>query len=199
MTNPNNFGHATVRLAAAPVAFDNSNGSKNIKFSGYMDNNFKSRDGSWGSQKVPFETYLRETTEAARTPFAAMREGDIVNISYHLEDGSYRDKKTGQMVYPGPKVIVDNIWFVEPKSVRDARATAKASQNQAPAQPAPAAAPQRPGPVVAQSAQTVQQTPVVVPAQAQPQPAAGQPMAVPAQVVQAQGNATMANLRSEPI
>lgn len=184
MTNPNNFGHATVRLAAAPVAFDNSNGSKNIKFSGYMDNNFKSRDGSWGSQKVPFETYLPETTDAAKTPFAAMREGDIVNISYHLKDGSYQDKNTGQMVYAGPKAIVDDVWFVEPKSARDARAATKAAQNQASAQPAPAAAPQQPQPVVAQSAQTVQQTPVTVPAQTQPQPAAGQPMAVPAQVVQ---------------
>ncbi|NKY96599.1 hypothetical protein [Nocardiopsis alborubida] len=194
MTNPNNFGHATVRLAADPVAFSNANGSKNIKFSGYMDNNFKSRDGNWGSQKVPFETYIRETTDATKTPFAAMREGDIVNIAYHLEDGSYRDKKTGQMVYAGPKVIVDDIWFVEPKSIREARAQAKASRNQAPAQSAPSAAPQQPQPVVAQPAQTVQQTPVAVPAQAQPQPAAGQPMAVPARVAQAQGNAIVNEL-----
>lgn len=194
MTNPNNFGHATVRLAADPVAFSNANGSKNVKFSGYMDNNFKSRDGNWGSQRIPFETYIRETTDATKTPFAAMREGDIVNISYHLEDGSYLDKKTGQMVYAGPKVIVDDIWLVESKSIREARAQAKASRNQAPAQPAPVAAPQQPQPVVAQPAQTVQQTPVAVPAQAQPQPAAGQPMAVPARVAQAQGNAMVNEL-----
>lgn len=196
MTNPNNFGHATARLAADPVAFSNANGSKNIKFSGYMDNNFKSRDGNWGSQKIPFETYIRETTDANKTPFAAMREGDIVNIAYHLEDGSYLDKKTGQMVYAGPKVIVDDVWFVEPKSTREARAKAKAkaSQQQAPDQPAPVAAPQQPQPVVAQPAQTVQQTPVTVPAQAQPQPAADQSMAVPARVAQAQGNAMVNEL-----
>lgn len=181
MTNPNNNGNQIVRLAADAVVFQNRDGSHNVKFNGYAQNNFRSRNGEWGSQRLPFESgYIDPQTDVSKLPFAQARGGDLVAMTTHLEDATYTPAGAQQPEY-GVRVVVDDFWFQEPKSVRDARAAEKAAKAaQAQNAQAPVAQPQAAAqPAVAPQAQPVQG----VPAWAQEQPATQQPaVAVPQQV-----------------
>lgn len=184
MTNPNNHGTQIGRMAADAKIFANNDGSHNVKFSAYVQQNFKSRDGEWGSDRLPFESgYLRPETDVTKVPFANAREGDLVSMVTHIEDATYTPEGSDKPAY-GIRVVVDDFWFQESKSVRDARAAEKAakrSQDGNTAQaPAPAAQP-----AAGQSAQPVVNQTVPTWAQAQSAPVAAAPVSVPAQAQQA--------------
>lgn len=139
MSNPNNNGNVIGRLAADPKVFPNQDGSSKVLISVYADNNFKSRNGDWGSQAIPLETFVNAGTDVARTPYGSAHEGDVVAVTTHLENQKFQ--RGGQTVYE-LKAIADDIWFVEPKRVRDARRASKLeAENQKLQAQAPAAAP----------------------------------------------------------
>lgn len=188
MTNPNNNGTQIGRIAADAKIFANNDGSHNVKFNAYVQQNFRSRNGEWGSDRLPFESgYLKPGTDVTTVPFANAREGDLVAMSTHVEDATYTPAGANEPVY-GIRLVVDDFWFQEAKSVRDGRAADKAAkraqgqnvQTQPAAQPAPTAQP-----AAAQNTQPAAQAPAgqTVPAWAQEQtaPVAAQPVAVPAQ------------------
>lgn len=116
MTNPANFGSATVRLAADPTVFTNTDGSRSVTLSGYADHNYTSRDGKVGSDNIQFNAFVAKD----RQPGALTRihKGDLVQITYSLRTESF--ERAGKTVYE-LRAIVDNISFLEPKSVTDER------------------------------------------------------------------------------
>lgn len=193
MTNPNNNGTIVGRVAADAVVFRNGDDSHSVKLSVYADNDFKNRDGSYGSQRLPVQSdYIRPDVDYTKIAFSSAREGDLVSIATHTESFESTDKETGRTNY-GVAIVIDGFRFLESRGVRDARAAEKAQKKGQPA-PAQTKAPVAQAPVA--QAQPVQgppawateqgaaqqpvaaAAPVAVPAQAQ---AAAAPVAVPAQ------------------
>lgn len=95
-----NRGQITAaRLAADPKVFTNSDGSKSVHVTVYVDRPYKSADGSRPSDRIQLETYLRATTAFEKTPFAFMNKGDKVALEYELRSSEYPDKLTGEIKY----------------------------------------------------------------------------------------------------
>ena len=112
---------ATGRLTQDPIVFDNSDGSKVVIVklackTGRVDAN--------GEPVTEFEDFRRFITKdaAGLGPFAHIHKGDLVGVSGTWRaDKPYTDKG-GNTVYPdGRKAWIDQIEFLEPKSVTDAR------------------------------------------------------------------------------
>lgn len=120
MTNPANTASFIGRLAADPVLFPNEDGSKKVAFSLYVDNNFRNRDGSVSSNKIPLEAFLGQDVDVSKTEFASIHKGDLIAVAAEARTGkAYTDKKSGETVYPGLKLEVqrNSLRFLESKGV----------------------------------------------------------------------------------
>lgn len=127
------------RLLADPDVFDNTNGSKKVKLTLSVKDNFKSgKDQTVGDQKLRCEAYI--TPEAVKASgigrYGLIHSGDLVAVSGSINNNDYTDKD-GNAVY-GIALKIENLEMMEPKSVTDARAIRKA-QEKADAAAAPAA------------------------------------------------------------
>jgi single-stranded DNA-binding protein len=152
MSNPRNTGQLIGRLARDPRVFENSDGSKKVLFTVYADRNFTNGQNQRDSDAIPVEAFVRSSTNGIG-PFGNIHEGDLVGLSTSLRMDRY--SKGGSQVYE-TKVIVEDITFLESRSVSQTRLAeriAKAeAQNQALRVPAPAPAAQ-PVPAPASAAQ----------------------------------------------
>lgn len=120
MSNPRNSGTVIGRLTKDPVVFNNQDGSKKVAFTLMADHDYTDAQGNRGADAVPVEAFVRATTNGLG-PFASIHKGDL-------------------------KAIVQDITFLEPRSVTQARVServaAAEAQNKAlqTQTPAPAAA-----------------------------------------------------------
>lgn len=137
MSNPNNHAHAIGRLVRDPKVFTNSDGSKTLKFNLLAEQN-------WGERKVdslPMTAFVRKDTEGLGV-FAYVHEGDLVAVDYSIR--SSRWEKNGETQY-GTDLLIENISFLEPKSVTSKRREEKlakaAAANAGAAAPADAGSP----------------------------------------------------------
>jgi hypothetical protein len=89
----------SARLAADPVVFVNSDGSKAVKVTVYVDRGYRAADGTRPSDRIQLETNIRPETDYARTPFAFMHRGDRVAFEFELRSSTYADKATGEVKY----------------------------------------------------------------------------------------------------
>jgi len=103
-----NRGQITAaRLAADPKVFTNSDGSKSVHVTVYVDRPYKNADGSRPSDRIQLETFLRAETAFEKTPFAFMHQGDKVALEFELRSSTYADKATGEVIYSQVAHITD--------------------------------------------------------------------------------------------
>lgn len=144
MSNPRNNGTLVGRLAGDPVVFTNKDGSKSVKMTIFADRNYTNAAGERKADPVPVEAFVRASTQGLG-PFDNVHKGDLVGVNFGLRMEPY--PKNGQMVYE-LKAVVEDITFLEPRNVTQARLAERAKAanetNKAAAQatPAPAAQPQ---------------------------------------------------------
>lgn len=144
MSNPRNNGTIVGRLAGDPVVFTNKDGSKNVKMTIFADRNYTNAGGERQSDAVPVEAFVRATTQGLG-PFDNVHKGDLVGVNYALRMDSYT--KAGQRVFE-LKATVEDITFLEPRNVTQARLAERAktanetNEAAAAAAPVPVAQPQ---------------------------------------------------------
>ena len=126
MLNIDNFGLAEGRATSDPVVFDNKDGSKKVRITLAIPNNYKNRDGSRSSEFIPFESFIPagRANEGVGI-FQNIGKGDLLKVEYSLKNNDYTDA-AGNKVY-GIVCMIDSLKMVEPKTVTDARHAANAT------------------------------------------------------------------------
>lgn len=140
MSNPRNSATVVGRLTKDPVVFANQDGSKKVAFTLMADHNYTDAQGNRGADAIPVEAFVRSTTNGTG-PFSSIHKGDLVAVNLKLRQDRYA--KHGVEVFE-LKAIVEDITFLEPRSVTQARVNervaAAEAQNQAMHAPVPAMA-----------------------------------------------------------
>lgn len=124
--NLNLTGRIETRDLAAGI-FKNNDGSRKIKFTLAVTDNFKKKDGSASKQDIPVEAFIpanavKKDANGVESYgiYSTLRTGDLVSIAGHLEDNNYMGRD-GKMIYGGLIVRIDVLKHREPKTVSDAR------------------------------------------------------------------------------
>ncbi|MBK3584125.1 single-stranded DNA-binding protein [Streptomyces sp. MBT57] len=117
MSNPRNNGNIVGRLANDPKVFENKDGSKKVLFTLFVDRNYTNAQNQRDSDAVPVEAFVRAQAQGLG-PYANIHRGDLVTIGYTLRMDRY--SKNGEPVFD-LKVISEDISFLEPRSVTQAR------------------------------------------------------------------------------
>ena len=118
MTNLNNFGIVTGRLAADPVKFQNSDGSTKVKMTVIAKDAFRRADGSESSQRLPLEAFISKDAKSAGV-YDLMHKGDLIEVQYSVRNNDYTDK-AGEQHYD-VVLFAEAVELREPKTVTDAR------------------------------------------------------------------------------
>jgi len=129
-----NTGTLIGRLANDPKAFENKDGSKKVLITLYVDRPYK-KEGKTVSDAISTEAFVNKATNGLG-PFAYAHKGDLVAVSTHIEQMAY--DVNGEMKYPAPKVVIDDITFLESRGTTQGR-LAKRTVEGAPAEEAAAA------------------------------------------------------------
>ena len=141
--NTRNNGTAIGRLASDPRFFDNKDGSRTVRFTVLVDQDFVSANGERGVDAVPVERFI--PADRSNGVFDMAHQGDLVQVSYRATTDSYVDRN-GERRYV-TKLIVSDVQLLESRKVTTERlakrAAAQDAQNRATqaAQAAPVAAP----------------------------------------------------------
>lgn len=147
--NPKNFGVAIGRLASDPRFFDNRDGSRTVRFTVLVDQDFVNAGGERGTDAVSVERFI--PNDRGNGVFDMIHQGDLVEVSYRVTTDSYVDRN-GERRYV-TKLIVSDVQMLESRKVTTERLAKRATQQDAQnraaqaAQSAPAAvtpAPQTP-------------------------------------------------------
>lgn len=138
--NTRNNGTAIGRLASDPRFFDNKDGSRTVRFTVLVDQDFVNANGERGVDAVPVERFI--PADRGNGVFDMAHQGDLVQVSYRATTDSYVDRN-GERRYV-TKLIVADVQLLESRKVTTARLAKRAAeqdaQNRA-AQAAQAAAP----------------------------------------------------------
>lgn len=156
--NPRNNGTAIGRLASDPRLFENKDGSRTVRLTVLVDQDFTDRNGERGTDAVPVERFI--PTDRGNGVFDMIHQGDLVQVSYRATVDSYVDRD-GERRYV-TKLIVADVQMLESRKVTTARLAKRAAeqdaQNRAAQSAQPVAAP------VAAPVQQVAPAPVAAPA-----------------------------------
>lgn len=138
--NTRNAGTAIGRLASDPRFFDNKDGSRTVRFTVLVDQDYVNANGERGTDAVPVERFI--PADRGNGVFDMAHQGDLVQVSYRATTDSYVDRN-GERRYV-TKLIVTDVQLLESRKVTTARLAKRAAeqdaQNRA-AQAAQAAAP----------------------------------------------------------
>jgi len=136
-----NRGQITAaRLAADPKVFTNSDGSKSVHLTVYVDRSYRGADGTRPSDRIQLETFVRAETDIAKTPFAFMHQGDKVALEYELRSSTYADKATGEVKYAQVAHITD-VELLDSLATTSARLAQRLNAAQSPDEVEPDAQP----------------------------------------------------------
>lgn len=160
--NTRNAGTAIGRLASDPRFFDNKDGSRTVRFTVLVDQDYVNANGERGVDAVPVERFI--PADRGNGVFDMAHQGDLVQVSYRATTDSYVDRN-GERRYV-TKLIVADVQLLESRKVTTERlakrAAAQDAQNHA-AQPvaAPVAAPvQQVAPAAQAAPAPVSQAPI---------------------------------------
>ncbi|MBD0673990.1 single-stranded DNA-binding protein [Streptomyces sp. CBMA156] len=142
MANPRNNGQLIGRVANDPKVFTNKDGSKKVVFTVFTDRAYTNAQNQRDSDAVPVEAFVRAQTQGTG-PYDNIHKGDLVAVGYTLRMDRY--SKGGEPVFD-LKVISENITYLEPRSVTQARLNERVQNAEARNQALQA---QTPAPVVA--------------------------------------------------
>ena len=149
-TNPRNNGIAIGRLASDPRFFENKDGSRTVRLTVLVDQDFTDRNGERGTDAVPVERFI--PADRGNGVFDMIHQGDLVQVSYRTTVDSYVDRDGNHRYVT--KLIVADVQMLESRKVTTERlarraatqdAQNRAAQQSAPVAPAPA--PTAPAPV----------------------------------------------------
>lgn len=156
--NTRNNGTAIGRLASDPRFFDNKDGSRTVRFTVLVDQDYVNTNGERGTDAVPVERFI--PADRSNGVFDMIHQGDLAQVSYRATTDSYVDR-TGERRYV-TKLIVADVQMLESRKVTTERlakrAAAQDAQNRAAQAAQPVAAPVAPAP--AAQAAPAPQTPV---------------------------------------
>ncbi|GAB5079596.1 single-stranded DNA-binding protein [Arthrobacter sp. AD-310] len=124
MSNAANNGTLIGRLAADPKIFGNSDGSKKVLFTLYVDRAYRTADGKTISDQISTEAFVSSKVDGIG-PFSYAHQGDLVALGTHIEQLPYT-AKNGEIAYPAAKVVVDSITFLESRGATQARLAKRA-------------------------------------------------------------------------
>lgn len=139
--NTSNNGTAIGRLASDPRFFDNKDGSRTVRFTVLVDQDFVSANGERGVDAVPVERFI--PADRSNGVFDMAHQGDLVQVSYRATTDSYVNRN-GERRYV-TKLIVSDVQLLESRKVTNERlakrAAAQDAQNRAAQAAQPVAAP----------------------------------------------------------
>lgn len=144
--NPKNFGVAIGRLASDPRFFSNRDGSRTVRFTVLVDQDFVNAGGERGTDAVSVERFI--PNDRGNGVFDMIHQGDLVEVSYRITTDSYVDRNDERRYVT--KLIVSDIQMLESRKVTTERLAKRAAQQDAQnraaqaAQSAPVAAPVQP-------------------------------------------------------
>jgi single-strand DNA-binding protein len=123
MLNLNNYGIVTGRLTTDPFIYQNSDGSRKIRITLAVSNNYKNPDGKRSTQFLPLEAFI--PVDRKLGVFDMVHAGDKISAAYTVKNNNYTDKNTNKMIY-GLVLQIERISFEESKTTTTARQAAKA-------------------------------------------------------------------------
>lgn len=135
--NVNNFSVTRGRLASDPRFFENSDGSRTVRFTVMAPQNYTRRDGSRGSDVVSVERFI--PAERGNGVFDMIHQGDKVTVMHHATTDVYTDE-SGVTHYV-QKNIVDDVNFEESQAVTSKRLAKRVAEQNAANRAAQLAAP----------------------------------------------------------
>lgn len=135
--NTRNDGTAIGRLAADPRLFENKDGSRTVRFTVLVDQDFVNANGERGTDAVPVERFI--PADRGNGVFDMIHQGDLVQVSYRATTDSYVDRN-GERRYV-TKLIVADVQMLESRKVTTARLAKRAAEQDAQNRAAQAAAP----------------------------------------------------------
>lgn len=139
--NTRNAGTAIGRLASDPRFFDNKDGSRTVRFTVLVDQDYVNANGERGVDAVPVERFI--PADRSNGVFDMAHQGDLVQVSYRATTDSYVDRN-GERRYV-TKLIVADVQLLESRKVTTERlakrAAAQDAQNRAAQAAQPVAAP----------------------------------------------------------
>lgn len=154
--NTRNTGTAIGRLASDPRFFNNKDGSRTVRFTVLVDQDYVNANGERGTDAVPVERFI--PADRSNGVFDMVHQGDLVQVSYRATTDSYVDRN-GERHYV-TKLIIADVQMLESRKVTTARLAKRAAEQDAQNRAAQAvAAPVAAPAPVAQTA-PVSQTPV---------------------------------------
>ena len=124
MLNLNNYGIVTGRLTTDPFIYQNNDGSRKIRITLAVSNNYKNPDGKRSTQFLPLEAFI--PVDRKLGVFDMVHAGDKISAAYTVKNNNYTDKNTNKMVY-GLVLQIERISFEESKTTTTARQAAKAT------------------------------------------------------------------------
>lgn len=141
--NTRNHGTAIGRLASDPRFFENKDGSRTVRLTVLVDQDFTDRNGERGTDAVPVERFI--PSDRGNGVFDMVHQGDLVQVSYRTTVDSYVDRDGNNRYVT--KLIVADVQMLESRKVTTERIARRAAtqdaQNRAAraSQSAPVAAP----------------------------------------------------------
>lgn len=123
MLNLNNYGIVTGRLTADPFIYQNNDGSRKIRITLAVSDNYKNTDGKRSTQFLPLEAFI--PVDRKLGVFDMIHAGDKISAAYTVKNNNYTDKNTNKTVY-GLVLQIERISFEESKTTTTARQAAKA-------------------------------------------------------------------------
>ena len=125
--NTRNAGTAIGRLASDPRFFDNKDGSRTVRFTVLVDQDYVNANGERGTDPVPVERFI--PADRGNGVFDMTHQGDLVQVSYRATTDSYVDRN-GERRYV-TKLIVTDVQLLESRKVTTARLAKRAAEQDA--------------------------------------------------------------------
>lgn len=125
--NTRNTGTAIGRLASDPRFFDNKDGSRTVRFTVLVDQDYVNANGERGTDAVPVERFI--PADRGNGVFDMAHQGDLVQVSYRATTDSYVDRN-GERRYV-TKLIVTDVQLLESRKVTTARLAKRAAEQDA--------------------------------------------------------------------
>lgn len=119
---------ATGRLTRDPEIRCNRDGSRHVRFTLAVQNNYTDRNGVRQSQFLPFDALVSANRQGDGV-FELIGKGDLITVSYEVQNNNYTNRD-GQKVY-GLTLFVRDVALMESKAVTDARRQEQAAEEAA--------------------------------------------------------------------
>lgn len=130
MANAANNGILIGRFASDPRAFQNADGSKKVVATLYVERDYK-KNGQTVTDQISVEAWVSNQVDGLG-PYGYVHKGDLVALSTHIEQQPYTGKN-GETVFPTPKIVVDQIKFLESRGTTQTRMAKRAVTQDGPA------------------------------------------------------------------